>query len=373
MQMLAGPVRVGVLVDWERAARTNAWTDLLKSSQDRVRTEVRSYAIADLIVEPQKDGNAGAGLNSIDDKDVLIVNWDAANGDPEFGAHLTLNWLANRQSEILTWVHKGGILVIESQTVFGAPCSEAYDALVGAEELPTSGLSDPATPAGARDRVGDCCKKTKYFPRSNGFELVGKVSASHGLRFEDLFPKTGRAILAMEFDNLDWTTILYRGWFRRTFSFTKKFTWVSLLVTAGQGHKWPFRHTTMKVAKIGDGAIFASTMMIAASKQTNLAVAILRCANGKTGHLPTGTAYLEIARKYWVLITSVFAGLLAGAQLKYLGELNIISSIHEQANGSDPLKYILSLFDVMAAGALFAIIVSGTRYFYRFILNIIGY
>jgi hypothetical protein len=60
--------------------------ELLQKQHARIPTEVTNYRIADLIVAPGSAANE-ATLNSINAEQVLVVNWDAANGDPEFGAH----------------------------------------------------------------------------------------------------------------------------------------------------------------------------------------------------------------------------------------------------------------------------------------------
>src|SRR5437868_14178336 len=114
--------KVGVITDWERAKRGSAWEDLLRDLDPP--SAYTAYPIADLIVASHKDRST---LQRINKEQVLIINWDAANGDPEFGAHLCQRWLEHRRPEIIEWVYKGGILLIESQTTLGVPCVAAYD------------------------------------------------------------------------------------------------------------------------------------------------------------------------------------------------------------------------------------------------------
>ncbi|HWJ38809.1 MAG TPA: hypothetical protein VNR86_08630 [Sphingomicrobium sp.] len=92
--------KVGVILDWKRAQRGNAWELLLKEIDSEI--EVTFYPIADLIVEPvkpplqrqiMKRRAEAKGLQQINEEQVLVLNWDAVNGDPEFGAHLSQRWL----------------------------------------------------------------------------------------------------------------------------------------------------------------------------------------------------------------------------------------------------------------------------------------
>jgi hypothetical protein len=164
-------LRVGIVADWTRSARGNFWEDLLRTIQDRMPTAVTVYPIADLIVMPPQD-DGQARLSEIYNQDVLIINWDAGNGDPEFGAHLVHRWLEHRRPEILLWIQTGKILIVESQTTFGVPSQSAYDATVGPGEVYVSGLPNADNPLSFRKRLGAECIKTKYFPKSTFFDRV---------------------------------------------------------------------------------------------------------------------------------------------------------------------------------------------------------
>jgi hypothetical protein len=57
--------------------------------------------------------------------DVLIVNWDAINGDPSFGSDSALRWSEHRHPEVRWWVSIGGILIIEGQARLSVPTQAA--------------------------------------------------------------------------------------------------------------------------------------------------------------------------------------------------------------------------------------------------------
>jgi hypothetical protein len=80
--------RIGVVADWDRSSRGNGWTALLQDlDKELFPNEATTYPLANLIMEPPKADDP-ASIRSIRKQDVVIINWDAANGDPEFGAHL---------------------------------------------------------------------------------------------------------------------------------------------------------------------------------------------------------------------------------------------------------------------------------------------
>ena len=284
--------KVGVILDWERAGRGAAWPRLL--GELKPPPEVTLYPIADLIVAPVIPVVERQGLlQHIHEERVLIVNWDAANGDPEFGGLLCQMWLEHRRPEIIQWVRKGGILLIESQTTLGTPCAAAYDAAVGARELPTSGLDDPTRPLQVT-RSGRVGRKTSRFPTEFGFGAVeDRMFALNAYPDIKPFPDTTTGLLIEALRNADPGPFLWRGVFRRTLLRRREFPWVSIIETA-DGTR--FRQSIMQVAKLGQGAIFASTMMMAMTGQRELVGAIIRCADGNTGHLPSPVPAAERAK-----------------------------------------------------------------------------
>lgn len=302
-------IKVGIIVDWARAGRGNAWPLLL--AELKPTPIVTTYPIADLITKPV-DGEAG--LQSIDEEQVLVINWDAANGDPEFGAHLCQRWLQHRGPEIVEWVNRGGILLIESQTVLGVPCAAAYEAVVGPGELPTCGPEDRTQPLQKR-RSGLSCRKSKRFPTEQGFVHVPDVLRSGGsYPAVQEFPDSTTGFLKAALKEMPAEPTLWRGWFRRSLPFSRHFRWVSLLETEAG---WLRRQSVMQVATVGEGAIFATTMLLATTQQRSLVRAILQCAGGETGHLPRPVRALDRVKggvkTVLGLVGGSVAGLIAGS------------------------------------------------------------
>lgn len=72
--------------------------------------------------------------------DIIIFNWNSLNGDPQFNADKTLHLVKGfQQEEISTWVGNRNILMVEAQTRFGKLSQEAYDAILGDNELKVGG------------------------------------------------------------------------------------------------------------------------------------------------------------------------------------------------------------------------------------------
>lgn len=304
---------VGVILDWARAARGNAWKPLLQEIDPSLK--VSFYPIADLIVAPEEEGK---GLQVINREDVLIINWDCANGDPEFGAHLCQRWLGHRRPEIIEWVRKGGILVIESQATLGVPCAAAYEAAVGPGELPTSGIDDPTHPLqSVAPRSGTAARKTSRFPAGFGFGAVpDRILTGRAYPEVDPFPRSTTGLLRDVLEKTGREPLLWRGVFRRTLPFTRRFQWISILET----DSGPFyRQSVMQVARVGDGAIFASTMMLAMTRQIEIARAIIRCAGGNTSHLPTSIAPVQRVKTAVKWFLAIFGGILAALVGKFAG------------------------------------------------------
>jgi len=242
---------------------------------------------------------------------VLIVNWDAANGDPEFGSHLALQWLEHRRPEILLWVRDGGILIIEGQAVLSVPSQRAYDGLVGPFELPVCGPEDPQNPARQGARIGDRCRKTKRAPTASGFDNVPDKMQIRGDQTQAaLFPGAAIDLLTAHIRNTAWDRALYRGWFRRVLPWNRSLPWVSIVETADRD--LGKNHSTMQVAKVGQGAIFATTMFLATTRQDELVLALLNCANRNTAHLPRPALIVDQLQKRWQAGLTFLAGIVAG-------------------------------------------------------------
>ena len=362
-------VKVGVISDWARASRGNAWPKLLKELDPE--PEVTVYPVADLMVSPNTEGH---GLEQINEERVLVINWDAANGDPEFGAHLCQRWLEHRRPEIIEWVHEGGILLIESQTTLSVPSGPAYDAAVGKGELPTSGLDDP-TNSLKSPRLGAHARKTKRFPQGGGFGAVDHLMIAKK-PYPDIapFPPSTTGLLMEALRKTPPGPFLWRGVFRRTLPYTREFPWISIIETDDKEH---YRHSIMQVAKIEKGAIFASTMMLAGTGQRELVSAIIRCADGHNEHLPSPIAAVERVKGGVKWFLTIFGGTVAGLIVGHTGPIleRLKAGLSSMGLGSDP-NAVEGWVKLLLVPIGIGIVILGYRLYLRvrrFIRNILGF
>ncbi len=301
-------LRVLILADWTRCSRGLIWPDFLKKLA--VSTECDVLRLG--------DQQAGLGtlwsrhskyfIERLQNYDVLVLNWDVVNGDPEFGADYALRWFEAHWTQVTTWVfEQGGILLVEGQAVLSIPSQRSYDAIVGASELPVSGAEDDPFDL-TRQRVGRECRMTEQ-ARASAFSRLLDLRPMRPVKQVDLFPgRAGRTLTPSFLGGADWD-ILYRGWFRRSVGRSHRYGWVGLIRTSGRR----FNHDTMRVAKYGRGAIFASTMFLASSGQVALVEAIFRM-HGHTEILPVPNRIpLLVWKGIQRYVPPVLAGLTAGA------------------------------------------------------------
>ncbi len=351
---------VGVLEDWNEFPRFDAWEKLLPQIDpfhfgSRYRFQVEVFRLPDLVAT----GKAGLGA-FLQNLDVLVANWDVANGDPAFGSHLAVDWLDHRRPEILNWVRSGKVLIIEGQAMMSVPSQRAYDSLVGSGELPCCGPEDPQDPLKQENRTGRKCVLTGRAPMKEGFEMLHKELESRlppgSLTGKELFPGD-LGLLNPHINHVDWSRTLYRGWFRRTLLPRSCLPWVSIIRTADRG--WLKNQSTMQVATVGQndrGAIFATTMFLASVDQRHLIVAMMNCARGNTGHLPKRRSLLSRLQKPWEGIVSIVAGACAtyflsrndGIRQSVTGPLEQLFG--EEADGI--LRAVFTLVLVLIGGAL---------------------
>ena len=363
-------VKIGIIGDWARSSRGNVWRELLSSVQEITQQTftITDFPIADLIVQPPDR----SGLQDIRRQDVLIINWDAINGDPDFGSHLALRWIEHRYRELLIWARKGRLLILESQATLGVPSQAAYDAALGKGETPVSGPENFDEPLSAAERMGARCRKTKKFPTRNGFgDVKGEITCSRVIEHTDWFPGHSHTLLTEDLKGLDEGRQLYRGWFRRTL-FRRSLKWVSILETADR----PFlrQHSTMQVAKVDEGAIFATTINLSMTRQTKLVAAIMRCSHGATSHLPTPDSHIDRVRGYWreivTLSAGAAAGVIAGMSEPWAHQLSTLLG-HDLLADTDARKTLIKVALVPMGMALFAggrwLIVRSTRLFRDFV------
>jgi len=137
--------------------------------------------------------------------------------------------------------------------------------------------------------IGKTARMEPGARRSSLFRRVpNALEASDKPNREMMLPGRADSKLSILLSDEHWDA-LYRGWFRYKVS-PSTFTWTPF-VSVGK----VLRRRTMMMTKHGSGAIFASTMYLASSEQTELIAAILQCHQA-TNELATPTSLRQKAR-----------------------------------------------------------------------------
>lgn len=319
-----GELSVQIVGDWSRCRRGNFWPEVLSELGRRqlVPNRTSVYPLADWVWQPmpdhQRQGEAGVPaeslLQQLLDTNVLVINWDVANGDPDFGADLAMRWLTHRRPELMHWVQEhGGILIIESETRLGVPAQPAYDALLGESQVTLCGEEDAQRPRRQVERNGSTCSMTRRAREAAHFTHLKELSA-RPRSFDEVFPGAGGEMLSPFLSFGPGGGEIYRGWFRWNPLRRTRLPWVPIVKTSGR----QFNHPTMLAAKSGRGAVFVSTMLLAGSGQIALIEALLRC-HGDVDRLPDPPRRIRFLNR-WVLqngipvLAGVFAALIVRLQ-----------------------------------------------------------
>ena len=296
--------RVAVVCDWKRCYRGSFWPEILHEIDPDLR--VTEYPLAQRVA-PGEPAGAEDGF-FISNYDIVIVNWDAANGDPDFGADFAQRWFDHSRRAIHMWLEKGNLLIIEGQARLHAPCEAAYDALLGPSELLVSRPAhELALQMDLERRMGRRCRVPRRAQRSRLFRDLATLESAGERQHSELFP--GLAARAVTGDIAERWTTLYRGWFRWNPLRRTTFPWIPIAKAVRRGVDPP----TLLAARVGkEGAIFASTMFLASTRQTRLVKALL-ATHGHGSDLPTRPRPFKLLGDSAVqLSAAVGAGAVAG-------------------------------------------------------------
>lgn len=344
-----------IICDWEHWSRANRWGEVLARAEEWGRISVEHR-----VFRPYRE--KGAWVDEADEErtpqypfdpgcDVLIVNWDSVNGDPTFGADFSLRWFEHRRLDLLVWILNGGVLVIEGQASNHVPDQRSYDALLGPRELLVSGHEDPGDPGQQRKRLGDEGRLTSRAGRSGLFPSLASIRARKRAKRSEMFPDDAPRLPSPELDDEEWG--LYRGWFRHSLLRRRRFAWVQLVRTSDRRRF--HNHPIMMATTYGQGAIYASTMLLATSDQVRLVESILRTC-GRASHLP---APRRIGRWLRSNLASTTTGLAAAV-------------IYSATAVLRPFESVLAHIAAVAAGGLAVALVAGASKVFREISSMTG-
>jgi hypothetical protein len=120
-------LKIVVLVDNKRRSRRRQcfWPSVLGAASYDLRHRVK-YRLISVADELRRGNNPATVLFSPDQTDIVIVNWDAVNGDPVYGSDRAHQFLDHYKPDMLDWLSQGGVMVVESQGASWSPSQAAY-------------------------------------------------------------------------------------------------------------------------------------------------------------------------------------------------------------------------------------------------------
>ena len=123
-------LRVVILIDRARASRRRRcfWGDILKSPSYDLRHRIKLHLLS-ISDDLNRKRNPALTLFSPDKTDVIVVNWDAINGDPVYGSDRSFCFLQHYRPDMLDWLSQGGLIIVESQGASWSPVQMSYDCI----------------------------------------------------------------------------------------------------------------------------------------------------------------------------------------------------------------------------------------------------
>ena len=120
-------LNIVVLVDRRRRSRRRQcfWRFALRSSSYDIRHRFR-FQLLSIADQLAKGRNPATLLFSSERTDIIIVNWDAINGDPVYGSDLAYRFMDHYSPDMLEWLSQGGVIVVESQGASWSSSGNAY-------------------------------------------------------------------------------------------------------------------------------------------------------------------------------------------------------------------------------------------------------
>lgn len=106
--------------------KTCSWKSIESKYKDSHEFEFVNIA---KYLEEKENSNSFLLLNIFDRKytDIIIVNWNSINGDPITGSDKSFLFFKHYEPFMRYWVKKGGIIILEAQTVASMLTQNSYD------------------------------------------------------------------------------------------------------------------------------------------------------------------------------------------------------------------------------------------------------
>jgi hypothetical protein len=99
------PDKIGIIVEESAIAKKGAWREnFWNDMKDRFNEFGKKITNFDIIGPDE--------LKDIQDYNIIIIKWDAANGHKVFGSNDILDQLENLRPSLKDFIKKGGILIV---------------------------------------------------------------------------------------------------------------------------------------------------------------------------------------------------------------------------------------------------------------------
>ncbi len=293
------------------------------------------------VVERQK-----RNLPRLDDHDIIILNWDVANGDFAWLADETLEYFQNRgRDEIKRWTGNGSRIIIEIQSAAGYPLQELYDALLGNGEVVVSPYRrKPAYEDAERNLHRN--ERRKTHPIVHDLDRADRIISTKHRKFQHaIFPgfdKSEDSTYARNRDALSFGNFI--EW---------KKDWFPLILRSNRDVLGVQNRPVALTKSIGDkgGEIVATTMRIANSHNHDLIDAFLNVSSSTK--IATSTFFVEAEKRrkvirsllicaLWVLGIAIFVPAVNSAaqatqdffEMQTCSYLDIAPSVCKESNHS---------------------------------------
>lgn len=242
------------------------WREIMFSNVDPDTPPVVAPEVFSVAEFPRSDQIFG-------DTALLIINWDAANGDPLYRADVTLAYLQTRgRVPIGRFLNGGGVALIESQTAQSRPVQESYDAIFDRREVTVSSVSRYEHAAGAEAYVIPGALSHPVVSIFNTDHVGIEASVTNRTNIFVNVPEEIRGAPGLRGSDGNINQMLWFGWFTDW-----TVDWMPLLYVRVGGKE---RYPVLLSKAVGNGLVLVSTMWLSLA-QTRLSARIAEVARSE--------------------------------------------------------------------------------------------
>jgi hypothetical protein len=242
--------------DAPNPARVCFWREIRFRNASRFSTDIATPEVYSIAEFPRSD-------EIFKDTALLIVSWDAANGDQIYRGDDTLAYLATRgRVPIERFLDAGGVLLIESQTAQSRPLQRSYDAIFNIREVEVSSGPKDELAAGTEALILEGARShplVEIFPDKENITVESTVSDESDIFVnvpEEIVARSG--YIGLHGSNGNISKKLWFGWFTKW-----TVEWMPLFyVRIGNSERYPVLLTKAH----GRGLIILTTMWLSVAQ-----------------------------------------------------------------------------------------------------------